>query len=365
MSLEGNLRDLRRIRQQVEQQLSGGLDAPEPDGFQPGYRRVVPPAELFGRRLRALRVQHNLKLEDVAQATGISKAYLSQVENGRVDPPRDDKLRRIEELFGQRPQSLIELAHLVAAPEDVRRRLELLKQAFERAEEVVGMLVSRLEKGTVVLGKTVGFDGFGDGSSWSATTCKGGIESRLPGVQSQSSFNSSSTIDGLDHANGRPAAAVGEAEVAAEAESGPAVGRMPPVGKVVPILNKAGAGYPAEFTDLGYPPSTTDEFISVPPGLDDPSAFAVRVVGDSMGPRYKEGDIVIFSPRADITSGDDCYVRFAAGSKAGDGATFKRVYFDDAETIRLQPLNDRFAPTSATGEEIDSMYRAICRYERL
>lgn len=32
------------------------------------------------------------------------------------------------------------------------------------------------------------------------------------------------------------------------------------------------------------------------PDLADPDAFTARVVGDSMAPDYREGDIVIFSP---------------------------------------------------------------------
>src|SRR6185295_16344626 len=75
-----------------------------------------------------------------------------------------------------------------------------------------------------------------------------------------------------------------------------------------PLINKVAAGYPTEFTDLGYPARVADEYVSAP-GVTDADAFAARVVGDSMMPLYREGDIVVFSPERDTKDGDDCFVR--------------------------------------------------------
>lgn len=133
----------------------------------------------------------------------------------------------------------------------------------------------------------------------------------------------------------------------------------------IPIINRVSAGYPAEFTDLGYPAGVADEYLGRPPGLSDTAAFAVRVVGDSMSPRYRENDIVLFSPAAPVQSGDDCYVRFAPECRTAEGATFKRVYFDTPETVRLQPRNDRYPPTVVPLAEVTGIYKAVFRYEAL
>ena len=134
----------------------------------------------------------------------------------------------------------------------------------------------------------------------------------------------------------------------------------------VPIINKVAAGYPQEFTDLGYPVGVADDYVSVPAELDDPNAFAVRVVGDSMQPKYHAGDIVIFSPAANVDSGADCFVRFAVtGGPRDDEVTFKRVFFDPGDTIRLQPINEQYAPTLVKPNQIAGIFRAIARYERL
>ena len=136
--------------------------------------------------------------------------------------------------------------------------------------------------------------------------------------------------------------------------------------RAIPIINKVSAGYPQEFTDLGYPVGIADEYVSVPVEMSDPNAFAVRVVGDSMEPKYHEGDIVIFSPAAPVESGDDCFVRFAMAGGPTDGeTTFKRVFFDSEAQVRLQPANEHYAPTFVKPSEIEGIFRAVARYEKL
>ena len=126
----------------------------------------------------------------------------------------------------------------------------------------------------------------------------------------------------------------------------------------VPLINKVIAGYPREFTDLGYPARVADEYVSVP-GVSDADAFAARVVGDSMNPEYAEGDIVVFSPRADALDGSDCFVRL----ERDEETTFKRVYFErdgeDREVIRLQPLNSAYPPRAVLREEVAGVYAAV------
>ena len=76
----------------------------------------------------------------------------------------------------------------------------------------------------------------------------------------------------------------------------------------IPIINQVPAGYPKDFTDLDYPPSVADEYVRCP-DTNDPQAFAARVVGDSMEPDYRQGDIVLFAPNTPAENGQDCFVR--------------------------------------------------------
>jgi repressor LexA len=131
-------------------------------------------------------------------------------------------------------------------------------------------------------------------------------------------------------------------------------------GQLVPVINKVAAGYPVDFDDLGYPVGFADDYVRCT-DLHDPNAFAVRVFGDSMEPKFNEGDIVIFSPAVEIVAGDNCFVRFTGPHET----TFKRVFFEDSGSVRLQPRNEKYAPTIIEGERINGIYKAIMRLERL
>jgi phage repressor protein C with HTH and peptisase S24 domain len=122
----------------------------------------------------------------------------------------------------------------------------------------------------------------------------------------------------------------------------------------IPVINKVAAGYPTEFTDLDYPAAVADEYIACP-DITDPDAFAARVVGDSMEPDYREGDLVVFAPQLPTPSGTDCFVRF----ERDHHTTFKRIYIEeDGRTIRLQPLNNAYPPQFVDREAIAGMYAA-------
>lgn len=127
-----------------------------------------------------------------------------------------------------------------------------------------------------------------------------------------------------------------------------------PAGRRIPVINRVAAGYPREFTDLDYPASIADEYIACP-DVADPDAFAARVVGDSMAPDYREGEIVVFSPMLPTPHGSDCFVRLERDHET----TFKRVYFEDGgKRIRLQPINPAYPPRVVAREDVGGLYAA-------
>ena len=128
---------------------------------------------------------------------------------------------------------------------------------------------------------------------------------------------------------------------------------------LVPVINAVTAGYPHDFGDLDYPPSVADEYVRCP-DVSDPQAFAARVVGDSMMPGYLEGDIVVFSPNTPADNGDDCFVRFQDGQ-----TTFKRVYQDGPDVVRLQPLNSKYPAETFDRHDITGVWPAVFRIQRL
>lgn len=53
----------------------------------------------LGKHLKAVRHSHDLTLLDIEAATGISNAYLSMLENGKIKKPSPQKLQDLAEAY--------------------------------------------------------------------------------------------------------------------------------------------------------------------------------------------------------------------------------------------------------------------------
>jgi repressor LexA len=288
--------------------------------------------EAIGTKLRRQRRRLGLTLDELAGRTGISKPYLSLIETGRVpNPPSDEKLRRLEQTLAFTPGELVTQAHLQRTPRDVRAMLErLMKADGERTAEAQNR--KNADKPSSVKAR-VGSESphAGNGASL-ATSAIDLDQAYLSGVLQELVEGSTGNVEAV-------------------------------TANAVPVINRVSAGYPKDFTDLSYPRGIADEYVSCP-DLHDRDAFAARVHGDSMVPKYSQGDIVIFSPAAAPREGDDCFVRFKDGQ-----TTFKRVFFETgdngASTLRLQPRNERYRAQIVPSEDATGLYRAVYRYQRV
>lgn len=54
----------------------------------------------FGAFLASLRQRQNLSLRDVERDTGVSNAYISQLENGKIKAPSPVVLNKLAQLYG-------------------------------------------------------------------------------------------------------------------------------------------------------------------------------------------------------------------------------------------------------------------------
>ena len=78
--------------------------------------------------------------------------------------------------------------------------------------------------------------------------------------------------------------------------------------------------------------------------------FGLRVKGDSMYPRYLEGDTVILRKQSTCDSGDDCAVLVN-----GEAATLKQVMLRENGSLELRPVNTAYSPRVYTAAEIASL----------
>ena len=110
-------------------------------------------------------------------------------------------------------------------------------------------------------------------------------------------------------------------------------------GKKIPLISFVQAGQMTNVGDL-----VPDEFV-ICYGDASPTAFALRVKGDSMTPLFDNGDIVIVDDQRSPAVGD--YVVARSELDAIEEATIKRYYvtgFDEhgREMFELRPLNPHY-----------------------
>lgn len=319
-------------------------------------------SESLGMRIRARRRERGMSLAQVAERAGCAKSYLSMLETGaKALAPSSELIGRLEEALAMARGELAELAAWESTPATVRRQVESLEGTRRAALASLKELIDR-------------------GPPRAGPAAIGQDQTRPPSVVLDELWRSGKLRDLVQRLGGDEAGAVGE----------PVAAAMP---VEVPLVNSVQAGYPKDFTDLGYPARVADDWIRSP-DIRDPDAFACRVVGDSMWPDYREGDIVIFSPAREVKDGSDCFVRLEPDHQT----TFKRVYFEGpaggsgragggaasvrkealwrelsgeveperppiehgAHThIRLQPLNEKYPTQVLEREQVAGLYAAV------
>ena len=256
----------------------------------------------LGQIIRERRERLNLTLDEVSSRVGFSKPYLSTIETGKVkNPPGDELLIKLEKLLDFESGLLLHIAHMESLPSDIRQGYESAEAENQKWRQFIRNLMHKKP----------------DPNQLDALLA----ESQLGVEQSASPLSA---------------------------------------GRLVPVINKVAAGYPSDFNDLDYPVGVADDYVRCP-DLHDPNAFAVRVVGDSMEPKFCQGDIVVFSPETEVHNGDDCFVRFTMPHET----TFKRIFFEPNNKIRLQPRNEKYSPVIVDGKRINGLYRAVTKYEKL
>ena len=109
--------------------------------------------------------------------------------------------------------------------------------------------------------------------------------------------------------------------------------RKKPLRTRIPLIGMAKAGDEGYFDDAGFPAGAGWDDVEVP-GIMDENAYALRIVGDSMEPVYREGDIIVVSPNSQTHVGDRVVVRLKSGEVLA-----KELRRRTPEEITLASLN--------------------------
>ena len=90
----------------------------------------------FGSRIRELRKEKGISLRDFADMVGIDFTYLSKIENGKVDPPSEEKIKIMASQLGVEAEMLLGLAGKISS-EQIRKAVE--------SNPDVGVLLRKLQ----------------------------------------------------------------------------------------------------------------------------------------------------------------------------------------------------------------------------
>ena len=114
----------------------------------------------------------------------------------------------------------------------------------------------------------------------------------------------------------------------------------------VPVLGSIPAGIPVEAVEniLDW------EEIPASWAAGGREYFGLKVKGDSMYPKYLDGDTVILRKQESCDSGDDCAVMVN-----GNDSTLKQVFLCEDGGIEIRPLNPSYPPTTYTPDEITNL----------
>lgn len=110
----------------------------------------------------------------------------------------------------------------------------------------------------------------------------------------------------------------------------------------IPVLGSIPAGVPIEAVE------DIEDWEDLPESMFKGGAeyFALKVKGDSMFPKYEDGDVLILRRQDSCESGQDCAVMVNGGE-----ASFKRIRLSE-HGVTLQPLNPKYDPLFFTNQEV-------------
>jgi len=122
----------------------------------------------------------------------------------------------------------------------------------------------------------------------------------------------------------------------------------------VPIIGMAQAGAGGFFDDAGFPAGQGWDTVAFPGADLEDGAYALEITGDSMLPLYREGDIIIVSPSAQIRKGDRVVVKTRGGEVMA-----KTLLRRTTLIVELESANPAHPPRKLPSAEVDWMARIV------
>lgn len=332
----------------------------------------------IGLEVRILRERLKISAKELAERIGLSQSQMSRLENGerRIDTQVLDRIARALDVD---PSHFFRAAATEAGRPSIPARLpegagKLIRSERRKQHISAEDLALKLGKPKAVI------QAIEEGKRDLDPELAGRILKilRLPAnyflkMQQEAIEGLSARVARLNEAlaeHQRGTLQLGEAP-ALDQRGGEALGASPTGSgareglvlerRGVPFLGALGGGYPQRFDGEGRPLGEVTDFLYIP-GLEAEGAFALRAVGSSMfsetAPSFRDGDLLVFGP-GQVQNRD-----FAFVVVEGDEALFRRVFFDAATHVRLQPLDLSCPAKVVPRERIQRAWKLLAHVAR-
>lgn len=124
-------------------------------------------------------------------------------------------------------------------------------------------------------------------------------------------------------------------------------------GKSIPVVALARLATESCFDQNGQPVGSGWGRVNAP-GIVDRTAFAIEINGHEFDPVYRDGDLIIASPEAEVRRGD----RIVAGTSSG-AVMLRRVGRQEAEGLYLEAMTDSASGAFVKSSEIRWIARVV------
>ena len=122
----------------------------------------------------------------------------------------------------------------------------------------------------------------------------------------------------------------------------------------VPVLNTIPAGFPETPIE-----DNIIDWIFIPMDLKDPKAFALIITGKSMYPKIDDGEIVVISPKTEVTSGQ------IGAFRINNDVAIKRLLIKDGETYLMSENPEHLPIKLKSGDKLETIGLAVYQVKKI
>lgn len=118
----------------------------------------------------------------------------------------------------------------------------------------------------------------------------------------------------------------------------------------LPVVGHVRAGPDGYLEEMQYPVGHGEGYVEY--WTKDPAAYALRIKGDSMHPRYRAGEYIVVTPAIEPQPGRDVVVKLRTGQ-----SMLKQLNWIRGGEIQLLSINNGYAPHTISLEDVESIQR--------